>query len=280
MDHQCTWNKVENIFLPREAKITHTLQATPTETHFTLEMADGQPMEYEPGQIVELSLFGYGEIPIGFASSPTRTDSFDLVVRAVGRVSNAVTRLGVGDSVYVRGPLGNGFDLSKLRGHDVLIVAGGIGICPTRSLIQYILDRREEFKRFVLFYGSREPCFQLFSDDLACWRGGEGVEFYETVDKADETWTGNVGVITTLFPKVELTPATRAVICGPPIFYRFVIRELDMIGIPRENVYVDLERRMKCGVGKCGHCQINDKYVCVDGPVFSFAEVQDLEEAF
>ncbi len=280
MDHQCHWTEVENIFLPREATVIRSVQATPTETHFTLRMVDSQPMEYQPGQIVELSLFGYGEIPIGFASSPTRKNTFDLVVRDVGRVSGAVTRLEQGQSVYVRGPLGHGFDLTKLRGQDVLIVAGGIGLCPTRSLIQYILDRRDEFKRFVLFYGAREPSLQLFIDDLAKWRTVNDVEFYETVDRGDASWTGNVGVITTLFPLVELKPETRAVICGPPIFYRFVIRELDLIGIPRENVFVDLERRMKCGVGKCGHCQINDTYVCVDGPVFSFADVQGLEEAF
>ena len=280
MNHQCHWTEVENIFLPREATIVRSVQATPTETHFTLRMADGQPMEYEPGQIVELSLFGYGEIPVGIASSPTRKNTFDLVVRSVGRVSGAVDKLHKGESVYLRGPLGHGFDLTKLRGHDVLIVAGGIGLCPTRSLIQYILDRRDEFKRFVLFYGAREPGLQLFTDDLAKWRTANDVEYYETVDRSDPSWSGNVGVITTLFPAVELKPETRAVICGPPIFYRFVIRELDMIGIPRENVFVDLERRMKCGVGKCGHCQINDKYVCVDGPVFSFADVQGLEEAF
>lgn len=280
MNHQCHWTEVENIFLPREATIVRSVRATPTETHFTLRMADGQPMEHEPGQIVELSLFGYGEIPVGVASSPTRKNTFDLVVRSVGRVSGAVTKLEKGQSVYVRGPLGHGFDLAKLRGQDVLIVAGGIGLCPTRSLIQYILDRRDEFKRFVLFYGARDPGLQLFTDDLAKWRTANDVEYYETVDRGDPSWSGNVGVITTLFPEVELKPETRAVICGPPIFYRFVIRELDMIGIPRENVFVDLERRMKCGVGKCGHCQINDKYVCVDGPVFSFADIQGLEEAF
>jgi NAD(P)H-flavin reductase len=280
MDHQCHWTEVENIFMPREATIVRSVQATPTETHFTLKMADGAPMEYEPGQIVELSLFGYGEIPIGFASSPTRQSTFDLVVRSVGRVSGAVTKLGKGDSVYVRGPLGNGFHLDKLRGRDVLIVAGGIGLCPTRSLIQYILDRRDEFNRFILFYGAREPKLQLFADDLAKWREANEVEFFETVDRGDPSWQGNVGVITTLFPKVALTSETRAVICGPPIFYRFVIHELDQLGIPRDNVFVDLERRMKCGVGKCGHCQINDKYVCVDGPVFPFADVQGLEEAF
>jgi sulfite reductase subunit B len=280
MDHQCHWTEVENIFLPREATILRTEQATATEMHFTLKMNDGRPMEFEPGQIVELSLFGYGEIPIGFASSPTRKNTFDLVVRSVGRVSGAVNKLTKGQSVYVRGPLGHGFDLTKLRGQDVLIVAGGIGLCPTRSLIQYILDRRDEFKRFVLFYGTRQPNLQLFHEDLAKWRQAKDVEYYETVDQGDPSWKGNVGVITTLFPKVELSPQTRAVICGPPVFYRFVVRELDQIGIPRENVFVDMERRMKCGVGKCGHCQINDKYVCIDGPVLSFAEVQDLEEAF
>jgi NAD(P)H-flavin reductase len=280
MEHQRDWTDVDNIFLPREATIVRCEQPTATEKHFTLEMKDGRSMEFQPGQIVELGLFGYGEIPLGFASSPTRSGSFDLVVRGVGRVSTAINRLTEGDSVYVRGPLGHGFDLDKLRGRDVLIVAGGIGLCPTRSLIQYILDRRDEFGRFVLFYGTREPCLQLFQPDLACWREADDVEYFETVDKGDPSWTGNVGVITTLFPKVELSPDTRVVICGPPIFYRFVVRELDQIGVPRENVFVDLERRMKCGVGKCGHCQINDKYVCVDGPVFAFADVQDLEEAF
>jgi sulfhydrogenase subunit gamma (sulfur reductase) len=280
MNHQCHWTEVENIFMPREATILRTVQATETEKHFTLKMNDGRPMEFEPGQIVELSLNGYGEIPIGFASSPTRKNTFDLVVRSVGRVSNAMTRLTKGQSVYVRGPLGHGFDLTKFRGREVLVVAGGIGLCPTRSLIQYILDRRDEFKRFVLFYGVRESSLQLFPDDLAAWRASEDVEFFETVDNGDPSWTGNVGVITTLFAKVDLSPQTRVVICGPPVFYRFVVKELDGIGVRRENIYVDMERRMKCGVGKCGHCQINDKYVCVDGPVFPFVEVQDLEEAF
>jgi len=256
-----------------------TEQPTEMEKHFTLKMNDGKPMKFEPGQIVELSLFGYGEIPLGFASSPTRENTFDLVVRSVGRVSSAVCKLDKGQPVFVRGPLGRGFDLNLLRNQDVLIIAGGIGLCPTRSLIQYILDRRSEFKRFVLFYGARDPKQQLFLQDLANWRGSKDVEYHETVDKGDPSWRGNVGVITTLFPKVNLTPETRVVICGPPVMFRFVIRELDKIGVRRENVFVDLERRMKCGVGKCGHCQINDRYVCVDGPVFSFAEIQGLEEA-
>jgi len=269
-----------NIFLPRPAEIVRTRQDTALEKHFTLKMKDGQPMLFEPGQMLEVSVFGFGEIPIGFASSPTRTQTFDIVVRKVGRVSGALTALEQGQTLYVRGPLGHGFPMDKLRGQNILIVAGGIGLCPTRSLILYILDRRSEFKKFTLFFGVKTPQEQLFLEDLALWRKSADVEYYETVDRADEKWKGNVGVITTLFKKVAVDPNTRVIVCGPPVMYKFVIAELDSIGVSRNNIYVDLERRMKCGIGKCGHCQINDKYVCLDGPVFCFKDIENLEEAF
>ena len=269
----------ENIFLPKAARIVRAVQTTETEKHFTLQLADGSDMLFEAGQILEVSLFGYGEIPIGLASSPTRKKTFDIVVRSVGRVSKAVNNLGDGDTLYVRGPLGHGFDLANMRGHDVLIVAAGIGLCPTRSLVQYIFDRRSEFKRFILFYGVREPKLQLFTEDLASWRMSRDVDFHETVDKTDPSWKGNVGVITTLIPKVELNPKkTVAVVVGPPIMYRFVIVELKKRDIADENVIMSLERRMKCGVGKCGHCQMEGIYVCQEGPVFNYAEVQDNKE--
>ncbi len=272
-------SRYENVFLPREAEIIRATRATETEKHFTLKMKDGA-MKYAPGQILEVSVHGYGEIPIGFASSPTRTHTFDIVVRTVGRVSTAVNRLEQGQSLLVRGPRGNGFDLEVLRGHPVLVVAAGIGLCPTRSLIQYILDRRSEFGRFTLFSGVKHPKEQLFLDDLKRWRESKDVEFLETVDRPDEHWKGHTGVITTLFKKTRFTADTRVVVCGPPVMYKFVIAELDGIGIPHDHIFVDLERRMKCGLGKCGHCQMNDKYVCLDGPVFSYAEVEHLEELF
>lgn len=271
---------IDNTFLPREAEIVVAKQITELERRFTVRMKDGSRMDFTPGQILEVSVHGYGEIPIGFASSPTRTNTFDLVVRTVGRVSRAINRLEKGDSVFVRGPLGNGFDLEKLRGHPVLIVAGGIGLCPTRSLIQYILDRRQEFGTFNLFFGAKSPKEQLFLEDLAQWRSSEDVNYYETVDRPDSDWKGNVGVITTLFQNANISPDTRVVICGPPVMYRFVIKELDRINVNHRNIYVDLERRMKCGIGKCGHCQINDKYVCIDGPVFCYDDIKHLEEAF
>ncbi len=280
MSCSCSGNgSNESLFLPREARILHAHQPTATEKHFTLQLVGGERFEFQPGQILEVGVMGYGEIPIGIASSPTRTDTFEIVVRTVGRVSTAINKKGNGESLWVRGPLGHGFDLEALRGHDVLVVAGGIGICPTRSLIQYIADRRDEFERFVLFYGARDPLQLLFPEDRGVWRAAHDIEYHETVDRADVAWTGNVGVITTLFKTTHLAADTRVIICGPPVMFEFVIRELDSIGINRENIFVDLERRMKCGVGKCGHCQINDKYCCIDGPVFPFSEIQALEEA-
>ena len=268
-----------NIFLPQEAKIIRVEKTTEAERIFTLRLADESRMKFEPGQILEVGLMGYGEIPLGLASSPTREKTFDIVVRSVGRVSQAINCLGQGDTLQVRGPWGKGFPLENLRGHDLLIIAGGIGLCPTRSLIQYALDRRQEFKRFILFYGARDPKQQLFLADLADWRKSKDVEYHETVDKGDLSWKGNVGVITSLFNKTKIDPGARVVICGPPIMFKFVIRELDKLGIAHSNIYVDLERRMKCGVGKCGHCQMNDKYVCTDGPVFAVSEIEHLEEA-
>jgi NAD(P)H-flavin reductase len=270
----------ENIFLPRTAEIVGAEMITATEKHFRLKMQDGSPFEFEPGQIVEAGRFGYGEIPLGLASSPTQTESFELVVRVVGKVSKALAELEAGDTMTIRGPLGRGFPVDEMAGKDILIVAGGIGLCPTRSMIRYIMDRRDDFGRFILFFGARSPKEMLFNDDLEAWRCSSCVEYLETVDRPDDRWMGNVGVITTLFKKVEnITPETRVIVCGPPVMYKFVVLELDGLGIPRDNIYVDLERRMKCGVGKCGHCQINDKYVCMDGPVFRFSEIANLEEA-
>ncbi len=276
----CACNN-ENIFLPQLCEILEAKMITATEKHFRLKLQSGEKLDYQPGQILEVGLFGYGEIPLGIASSPSRTDgTFDIVIRILGKVSKALGSLNAGDTMTIRGPLGNGFPVDEFKGKDVLIVAGGIGLCPVRSMIQYILDYREEFGEFTLFFGTRTPSELLFEDDLETWRCSSCMSYMETVDSPDQAWSGNVGVITTLFPKVDtITPDTRVIVCGPPIMYKFVIGELDKLGIPRSNVYVDLERRMKCGVGKCGHCQINDKYVCMDGPVFRFSEIENLEEA-
>lgn len=271
--------KCESLFVPRKAIIQSYVQPTSVERHFTLKMADGKPMEFSPGQFLDVGVMGYGEIPIGYASSPTRPGTFDIVVRKVGRVSGAIDSKVEGDSLMVRGPLGHGFDMNALFGRKVLIVAGGLGICPTRSLIQYILDRRDQFDDFTLFYGARDPQSLLFDEDRALWKESPDVDYHETVDVGDHRWKGHTGVITTLFPEVEVSLDTKVIICGPPIMFKFTVMELKKIGVPDENIYVDLERRMKCGVGKCGHCQINDRYCCIDGPVFNYKDLEEIPEA-
>ena len=268
------------LYLPRPAELVKIDELTPREKVFQLRFKDGKSLGHRPGQFVEVSVMGIGEAPISICSSPTRDETFQLAVRNVGNVTSALHTLGKASTVGIRGPFGNGFPLEALEGKDVLLIAGGIGLFPLRSLIQYILDRRKSFGRVILLFGARSPSERLFLDELVAWSRSPEIEFHETVDKGDESWKGNVGVITTLIPKVQIDPRkTMSVVVGPPIMYRFVISELRRKDIPDENIILSLERRMKCGVGKCGHCQINGVYVCQEGPVFTLAELRKLREA-
>lgn len=269
-----------SLYLPRMAEIVQVERLTEKEKLFTLRLEKGQALGQHPGQFVEVSVLGVGEAPISVSSSPTRNGTFELCVRAVGDVTNALHRMRPGDWVGIRGPFGHGFPVEKMRGKDLLFAAGGLGLAPLRSLIQFVLDERESFGRVIILYGARNPSELLFTDELAEWAQRRDVEFHLTVDRADATWTGHVGVITTLFPGVAVNPrSTVAVTCGPPIMYRFVLIELLAKGIPENQIYLSLERRMKCGVGKCGHCQINGVYCCQEGPVFSYAQIKGLKEA-
>jgi sulfite reductase subunit B len=269
-----------SIYLPTLAEIVRTEQLTKMEKLFEIKLQNGQELGHQPGQFVEVSLFGIGEAPISISSSPTQKGSFELAVRAVGNVTKAMHSLNRGAIVGIRGPFGQGFPLEEMKGKDLLIVAGGIGLVPLRSLIHYVLDHRSQFGRLLVLFGARTPAEQLFLDELAAWRHRQDMEYWETVDRSDGQWKGNVGVITTLFPKITVDPQkTVAVIVGPPVMYRFVLLETQVKGIPDDRVILSLERRMKCGVGKCGHCQMNHVYVCQEGPVFNYSKIKDLEEA-
>ncbi len=268
------------LYAPRPAELVKIAELTPREKMFELRLNDGKALGHRPGQFVEVSVMGVGEAPISISSSPTKGGNFQLSVRNVGDVTNALHNLEKGASLGIRGPFGNGFPLQTLEGKDILLIAGGIGLFPLRSLIQYILDRRSDFGYVTLLFGARSPAERLFLDELDSWRQSQEIEFHETVDKGDETWKGNVGVITTLIPKVDINVSkTMAVVVGPPIMYRFVIGELKKKDLADENIVLSLERRMKCGVGKCGHCQINGIYVCQEGPVFTLAQLRNLREA-
>jgi sulfhydrogenase subunit gamma (sulfur reductase) len=195
-------------------------------------------------------------------------------------VTNALHRMKPGSTVGIRGPFGNGFPVDKMRGKDLLLVPAGIGLAPLRSLIHQVLDERDSFGRFIILYGARDASLLLFKDELAQWGARDDVELHVTVDRGDESWGGNVGVITTLFPRITVNPRdTVAVTVGPPVMYRFVLIEFLSKGIQDSRIFLSLERRMKCGLGKCGHCQINSVYVCQKGPVFSYAQLKELPEA-
>ncbi|HEY76752.1 MAG TPA: oxidoreductase [Thermoflexia bacterium] len=270
-----------SIYAPEFARLVDVRPLTELEKLFTIELPDGRSLGHDPGQFVMVSIPGVGEAPISITSSPSRSNgTFELCVRRVGDVTNALHRMKPGDYVGIRGPFGHGFPIEQMRGKDLLFAPGGLGLAPLRSLINQVLDERGSFGRVIILYGAKRPAELLFRDELEEWAARDDVEFHVTVDRGDESWDGHIGVITTLFPLITVDPRnTVAVTCGPPIMYRFVIMEMLGKGIPETQIYLSLERRMKCGVGKCGHCQINDLYCCKEGPVFTYAQIKNVPEA-
>jgi NAD(P)H-flavin reductase len=267
-------------YVPEKATIKKITQLTETEKLFLLSIDSGRSLGHAPGQFVEVSLFGIGEGPISISSPPARDNTFELGVRAAGNLTRALHGLKSGDALGIRGPFGHGFPVENLMGKDLLFVAGGIGLVPLRSLIKYSLEHRDAFGRIIILFGSRSPKERLFTDELSEWSKRKDVEFLETVDRSDEGWTGNVGVITTLFKKITIDPRKTAVmIVGPPVMYKYALLEVKEKEVPKNNIFLSLERRMKCGLGKCGHCQINNYYVCQEGPVFAYPQIEEKEEA-
>ncbi len=272
---------VDSIYVPSPAKIAKVTPLTAMEKLFTVELPKGQSLGHKSGQFVEVSLFGIGEAPISISSSPSRSNgTFELCVRKVGDVTSALHNLTEGATIGVRGPFGSGFPLDKFKGKDILFAPGGLGLAPARSVINQVLDERGSYGRVVILYGAKNPGELLFKNELEAWSKRDDVEFHVTVDRGDAEWKGNVGVITTLFPKISVNPRnTVSITIGPPVMYRFVLMELLGKGIPEGQIWMSLERRMKCGVGKCGHCQINGLYCCQQGPSFSYAQLKGVEEA-
>jgi len=271
----------EKLYVPRPAKIVKARRLTATEKFFELEFEDGSDLGHQPGQFVEVSILGYGEAPISVSSSPTKKGSFELCVRAAGSLTSAMHKLPEGSTVGIRGPFGKGFDTECLKGKDLLLIGGGIGLVPLRSLINYVLDNRSDYGNVTILYGAKSPDELLFLDELKAWEEDPAVDYRVTVDRGDETWQGHTGVITTLITDLQLDPdVTYAVVVGPPVMYKFVLLSLKSKDFHDDHIIVSLERRMKCGVGKCGHCQMNSVYVCQDGPVFNYAQIKDLPEAF
>jgi NAD(P)H-flavin reductase len=270
-----------DIYLPQTAEVVRVEPMTELEKFFEFRLADGRELGHMPGQFAQVSIPGYGEAPISISSSPTQRGVFQMVVRRVGTVTTAMHALKPGAKVGVRGPFGTHFPVEDaMQGQDILFICGGIGLVPVRSAIRYVMDHRKEYGAVKILFGAKSPAERLFTEELKVWASHPNVTVMETVDRADPSWKGHVGVITTLIPKISVDVSkTVAVICGPPIMYKFVILELDKIQFSRSRMYLSLERHMKCGVGKCGHCQINGLYACQDGPVFKYSDIQEVREA-
>jgi sulfhydrogenase subunit gamma (sulfur reductase) len=270
------------VYVPEAAEVVRVEKLTELESFFEIKLPGGRDLGHHPGQFVQVSLFGIGEAPISICSSPLRRGSFEMVVRRVGNVTEALHKLSPGNRVGIRGPFGKGFPVEEFEGKDTVFVAAGLGLPPLRSLINTLIDpgQRKRFGRIIILYGAKSPAEFLFNDERAQWQSRTDLEYAVTVDRATNGWRGKVGVITTLIPDLELDLSkTLAAIVGPPVMYKFAILALRSKGLSDEQVYVSLERKMKCGVGKCGHCQMNNVYVCQEGPVFNYAKIKDLKEA-
>jgi len=274
----------ENIYLPKVAVLDRVVDEIPEVKTFYWHFVDPAEQEafrrFRPGQFAQVSLFGAGEFPASLPPSPTETEVF-FTIRRVGSATLALHQLKPGNQFAVRGPYGNGFPMESYYGRNLVFVAGGIGLIPLRSCVVYALKHRDKYGRIQVFYGAKQPRELMYVADLRQWEQSAGLECHLAVDRGEEGWKGRVGVVGSLFrkPGVDVPVAnTTAFVCGPPVMFRFVIKDLTAMGFQDQDIVSTLERYMKCGVGKCGHCCIGVAYVCVDGPVFTYAQIKKLGE--
>ena len=236
---------------------------------------------FEPGQFAEVSVFGVGEAPFGLASSFKKGEPLEFAVNRIGTVTDALFRLDIGDQIGIRGPLGNGFPMEEYKGKDIVVLGGGIGGAPLRPIIQTLFNNRGDYGKVTILWAARNPGLLVFTEEYEDWRSQPDVEMSITVDNAPEGWEHDEGLITTLLEKINPSPKnTVTVTCGPPIMIKFAMITLAKLGFDPEQNWVTLEAKMKCGIGKCGRCNLGPKFICTDGPVFCFDEVQNFLESF
>ncbi len=269
-----------NLYLPHPARIVGMVEENNQIKTFSLAFTDSSRNEsfsYRPGQFMMVSIPDCGEAPISIASTPSRPGTIELSVRKAGSLTAAMHSLKEGDTLGLRGPYGKPFPLESFKRRDLVFVAGGIGLAPLRSLINFCVDNKGEYGAITLLYGSRSPQDVAFKHDLKTWAEARSVECLLTVDTTGPGWQGNIGVVTTLLGQIRPNLAqTSAIVCGPSLMIRFVLAELSRQGFKDEDILTTLERHMKCGIGICRHCHMDHTLVCVDGPVFSLAQLRGL----
>ncbi|MHB1665699.1 MAG: FAD/NAD(P)-binding protein [bacterium] len=273
---------MENIYLPKLAVIKEIIQETP-DTKTVRLTVDGGIIDYLPGQFGEFSCIGEGESTFGFASSPLRKDSFEFSFRTAGRATTGINGLNVGDNIGFRGPYGNFFNTDKMKGKDIIFIGGGIGMAPVKSILEYCIDERNNYGKMTVLYGARTVMDLMYKNGIEEWKASPNTDVVITVDPGGETpdWKGRVGFVPTILEELPVKGNNAiAVVCGPPIMIKFVLKSLEKMGFNKEDIITTLENRMKCGLGKCGRCNIGSVYVCKEGPVFTAKDLESLPNDF
>jgi len=266
---------MEHNLIPKSGLITQIKEQSQFTKLFTIKLADYKEREdfnFKPGQFIQISIPGFGEAPFSIASNPKEKERFTILVRKVGSLTNKLFKARLNDQIGIRGPLGNGFDLNKLIDRDISFISGGCGIAPMASLISTLGNTPKQYGKIKFFYGCKSPKELYLSDQYLKWKKFAKLNFI--VEKPDDSWNGPKGLVTDLLTKEKFSWRDRAIICGPPVMIKFVIKELLKQGLASDNIYLSLERRMSCGVGVCQHCLIGTKYVCKDGPIFSLKDIR------
>jgi len=270
-----------NCYLPREAEVVARITESPDTFSLQLRLTDGQPYSFEPGQFNMLYLHGVGEVPISIVADAAADGDPNAMlthtIRAVGRVTRGLAVLQAGDRIGLRGPYGRGWPMRAAQGRDVVVVTGGLGCAPSVSIIHHILGQRERYGRLSILQGVKHTDDLIWRAQYDTWAALPDVQVLLAADVASPGWSGHVGLVTTLFEQLELAPQrTVAMLCGPEAMMRAAAAGLQARGLPEEAIYLSMERNMQCAVGHCGHCQIGGRFVCRDGPVFTWPELRDL----
>lgn len=273
---------MENLYLPKLARINKITVENEAGDLKTFEVTflneeDRRNFQYTPGQFVEVSLFGVGEAPFGIASSPVEKDILKFTVKKVGKLTSELHEKEPGEIIGIRGPLGNSYPVEKMQNKNVVVIGGGFAFTTLRSLTVYILNNRDKFRNLTVIYGARTPGELMYKEELKEWEERKDIDLILTVDKGDKDWTKREGFVPTVTKEVAPSPENAvAVVCGPPVMIKFTLPVLYELKFSPSQIYTSLEMRMKCGIGKCGRCNIGEKFVCVDGPVFSCEELLNL----
>ncbi|MFH1353100.1 MAG: FAD/NAD(P)-binding protein [bacterium] len=270
---------MKNEYRPSPAVIESVRSESFDTKTFRVSFTSGSVFDYKPGQFAQVSLPGTGEAPISITSSPSSRGFLEFTIRAAGKLTREIHKLKQGGVLYIRGPYGNSFPFNEVKGMNLFFIAGGIGLPPLRSLINEVLASRSDFGGISILYGAKTPDELCFKNEIERWRKIPGIGVFLTVDSPDKGWRGNTGVVTALCDISGMKPSCGAVfICGPPVMIRFVLEKILSAGFKEKDIYITLERYMKCGIGKCGHCNIGGKFVCMDGPVFTYKQIKEFPD--